>query len=187
MFAYCKNNPSNCIDTTGNFPWHIVVGGLLGGGLGALATWINGGSGKDILISGVKGTIMGVITAVFPQATVVLLSYEMMVALWDCLYEGYSIEEAFAILMLTGAFECTGIETGDAATDLIVDATFGVGQELIGMGTEKLVQSKSRPKPNEKLVTYSVISMIAAGRGAGGKCNMMEYDYTGRSELWYNP
>ncbi len=51
MFAYCNNNPINADDHTGYFLERLITGiggALVGAGLGALTTWITGGTPEEI-------------------------------------------------------------------------------------------------------------------------------------------
>ena len=45
------------IDYSGEFPWHIVIGAVIGGAIGGVSTALSGGDTIDVLI-GVAGGIL---------------------------------------------------------------------------------------------------------------------------------
>ena len=69
MYAYCNNNPSNSIDSTGNFPAAAVaavVGGAIGGALVSLMSYLGsndsptfGGGLVAVAAGGISGAIGG--------------------------------------------------------------------------------------------------------------------------------
>lgn len=62
LFAYCGNNPVNRADDGGDF-WHIVVGAVIGGVIGAVSTAASGGDGIDIAIGFLAGAGGGALAA----------------------------------------------------------------------------------------------------------------------------
>ena len=47
LFAYCDNNPVVRTDEDGEF-WHLVVGGAIGGIIGAISSAASGGDVVDV-------------------------------------------------------------------------------------------------------------------------------------------
>ncbi len=62
LFAYCDNNPVNREDDGGQF-WQLVIGGVIGGAIGAISAVASGGDWKDALIGGFCGVVSGVLAA----------------------------------------------------------------------------------------------------------------------------
>ena len=62
LFAYCDNNPVVRTDEDGEF-WHLVVGGAIGGIIGAISSAASGGDVVDVLIGAVAGAAGGVLAA----------------------------------------------------------------------------------------------------------------------------
>ena len=62
LYAYCDNNPVIRADHGGDF-WHLVVGGVIGGTIGAVSSAVSGGDFVDVLIGAVAGTAGGILAA----------------------------------------------------------------------------------------------------------------------------
>ena len=63
LFAYCNNNPISFTDNSGEFPWHIAIGALLGAVIGGISAAVGGGSTVDIVVGVVAGAVSGALTA----------------------------------------------------------------------------------------------------------------------------
>ena len=49
MYAYCNNNPVLYVGPTGEFPWHLVIGGVTGGIAGGVSARLGGGDILDVV------------------------------------------------------------------------------------------------------------------------------------------
>ena len=60
MYAYCENDPINCVDYSGTFAWTTVASGVIGAINGAVSCYAVGGSSKEIAVSAILGAINSV-------------------------------------------------------------------------------------------------------------------------------
>ena len=58
LYAYCSNNPVVRIDSSGEY-YLVIVGAFAGAFLGALFTWLGGGTDSEIILSAICGAISG--------------------------------------------------------------------------------------------------------------------------------
>ena len=168
MFTYCLNNPVNMLDTAGNFPWHIVVGAVIGAVVEAFVTLINGGTAGEVILSALEGAVVGAVVAAYPSVGIILAVYEIAEEFINCLYDGLSPGQTIAVVGTSIASHCVLPSTGDDMLDLVIDSTFGVSKEFLSEGGKILATSNQPEKPDEKAVTHAIFSVLATGIGGGG-------------------
>ena len=63
LYSYCNNNPVMYADPSGEFPWHILIGGVAGGIIGGVSSALSGGDWFDIVVSFASGFASGALAA----------------------------------------------------------------------------------------------------------------------------
>ena len=148
MFAYCLNNPAMGYDPTGEFPWiPLLIGAGVGAGLGALATWVMGGTGKDVFWSGVRGAAFGGISAVAPGTTPYIISIDAIWTTIEMWGKGVSFEKGVLAGLVKVLSSGSFTHTGNQLTDFILDVTFGAGKELTVSGIIELIEHTGDNSP----------------------------------------
>ena len=173
MFAYCCNNPINYSDSSGRFPWSVFLfGALLGGGINVILALMNNQSVGEVWGAGIIGALFGGASAVYPELASLIIGYNLLDRLLDCLYSGYSFEETLAIMGISALSEIAFKDTGDDLADEFVDAVFGTAKELTAEAGIIVIGNNS----NGELAVNNVAT-ATSGRavGGGGKGYMLMY------------
>ncbi len=169
MFAYCANNPINYVDPKGDFPWHIVIAALVGGGVGSTSALIRGEQGWNILWAGLDGAAQGALVAACPQLAAIVSSIELFSRFLKCIEAGYTFEETFAIMGLAVVGEVAIPSTGDVLTDAFVDATFGSAKDMSCEAGITAIGNSS----NGKFTINNIATATSSRNGGGcGKSNV---------------
>jgi len=164
MFAYCNNNPICYADPSGNFPWHIVIGAVVGGGVGVASALIRGESGWAVAGAGLYGAAKGGIIVAYPSSTIFFSTAELLATLLDCVSKGYTFEESLEIMGIAVIGELTLPSTGDILVDLFVDATFGSAKSLSCEAGKTAIGNNS----SGKFTINNIATATSSGSGGGG-------------------
>ena len=151
MFAYCKDNPVNQMDPTGEFGfWGAVLGAVVGAVCGVISSAVTGGDAKDILISAISGAVAGGIIGGFGNTVLARAAASAVTAVGtyvDCVvYHEVPIKDG---LLCAGASAAITYATAslsslvgkDIFASTFVDCTFGLGGSLVSSGISAGVTS----------------------------------------------
>ena len=166
MFAYCGNNPVNYVDNTGNFPWHIIVASIIGGGVSTIVALMHKSSFVDTVLAGLMGAGTGAIIAAYPQSAIYFTSADMIIRLFNCIDAGYTFEETVAIMGLSMFITYNFKSTGDDLVDKYVDMTFGTAKEVISEGFIAAIEDKHKGTPT---IMHNISSAATNGLSGGGR------------------
>ena len=130
MFAYCNNNPVNYLDIDGEFPWHILIGGVIYGGSNfvtasafAIVDIINKEPLHKIIgkvaVSTVIGVAEGSLVATLPQGAMVISACANMADTAIC-----------------------GIIDGESASEIITNTIISCGVGAISSSGSEVVKGK---------------------------------------------
>ena len=146
MFAYCNNNPTNRVDSTGSLSvaaWATIAKILVGGVVSAVCELTTGGSGEEVLAAFTWGMFGGALAAASDFLASVVIVIDAGKTILECIESGASVESS----ILAGSVEllCSlvYIENCDPLIEWLVDATFGMGFSLISAGITKSIQSNA--------------------------------------------
>lgn len=172
-------------DKSGHMGWLILASGLVSGGINAFATFINGGSPEEILDSAAYGAVTGALAAVSPNLSVAVSSYNLLDKLIDCMYEGYSYEDAIAILGITAVSEISFPSIGVDWLDAIAVKIFETGKNMASAGAEAGInQNANKENKNVETVSNQLFGMIAVG---GGRALEVAEGWNGIRSIWLVP
>ena len=151
MFAYCGNNPVNCSDPTGQFPWILAIVAVVSGGVAALAEFAQGGTLSEIGWAFLKGAASGLLIYLAPEMAYVILGFDIANTYFDYRNEGYSMEKSAATASTNIVSSISPFETGDFAVDQMTHAVFGSGFAISAAGLEQLAAGKEKPSGQTRI------------------------------------
>ena len=167
MFAYCNNNPINCVDSTGDLAVAASVGTIVAmaavsGIAGAVSTLATGGTWKDAKKELFLGAAEGAIVTAFPGTIGFFFCFNVIKTWLECINSEVDPLTSVAYGLLSGVGSLGLPETGDDALDVLVAATFGFG-ETMSLGAIN-ASAQNQARENHYIPSPSVVHLDYSGK-----------------------
>ena len=172
MFVYCLNNPMEFFDPNGAFPWHIVAGAVIGGGVSALCTGVTGGSFIEIVKSGFRGALVGGATATYPNTATAILVVDITWTVVEVLWDSGTFGEGITAGLIHWLFSFNLVNTEHKQLRYVVELILNTSTNLTSSAVNELVMAYDNNSGTTNDASYgtctSFISQPSSGGGGHG-------------------
>ena len=159
MFAYCGNNPINCIDNTGNAAislTKLLIKAAIGGLINALCAFSTGQPLQVVAEEFFVGLLMGAFSEINGYIKIAIIILDAVSVVVDCYNSGVDLKTSLLAGIYSIACALVYYNGLEFLADCLFDLTFGLGFSLTSAAFTEALKNKAAPHNVEASPQHSV-------------------------------